>query len=333
MPNATGLQKEQNVAIARQHLTPTIFNSLHRKCSLRLLTGRPVPILPVDLLANSPLGQLAIHSVKKMKNRPWPTLARSLAQSDCSWPVSGVHASLGPIRQMLVQFGRLWSSSGVCTSFLAQLRRLWLCKPVLAQRPPPGPRWTVPPLAGPPPNLNPITTHNNHHHHQQQQQQPPPPPPQPTPHTHTHTHTHTHHQHHHHQSHVSFKVGRVLTRFRAPAASQMVAGRDGGGTGAARRRRERQLRAWQRHGPPPQHTAPTACGGGAERGRGARAARRVTATEASTPGDAAGASGGGGRAASGRGSKGLQGGLQGWCAVAGALRAQRAPPGPPSPPT
>ena len=33
----------------------------------------------------------------------------------------------------------------------------------------------------------------------------------------------------------------------ALAASQMMAGRDEGGIGSARRRRDRQLRAWHRH--------------------------------------------------------------------------------------
>ena len=41
-------------------------------------------------------------------------------------------------------------------------------------------------------------------------------------------------------------------------------------------------------GPPPQRTAPDSCGGGAERGSEGRAARRATATDACTPGDAAG---------------------------------------------
>ena len=46
---------------------------------------------------------------------------------------------------------------------------------------------------------------------------------------------------------TKFKSTFCVTFFGALAASQMMAGRDDGGVGSARRRRDRQLRAWHRH--------------------------------------------------------------------------------------
>ena len=55
-------------------------------------------------------------------------------------------------------------------------------------------------------------------------------------------------QNHHHQLHSCSRLISRSTRLRALAASQMMAGRDeGGGTGSARRRRERRLRSVLRH--------------------------------------------------------------------------------------
>ena len=58
--------------------------------------------------------------------------------------------------------------------------------------------------------------------------------------------SHTHH--HHHKSDSCSRLTSRSTRLCAPAAGQMLAGRDaGGGTGGARRRRERLLRSMLRH--------------------------------------------------------------------------------------
>ena len=117
----------------------------------------------------------------------------------------------------------------------------------------------------------------------------------------------------------------------------MMAGRDVGGVGSARRRRDRQLRAWHRHvkmtvamelATALHHSAQPggACGGGAGRGGGVRGARRPTGTEHSTSGVAAG-SPEGSRAAVGRGShgrlRGCRGSLARRCVGGGARRARR----------
>ena len=70
-------------------------------------------------------------------------------------------------------------------------------------------------------------------------------------HTHVHTralHTYTHHHHHHHHHLRSHFGSRLISRLRALAAGQLMAGRaEGCGTGSARRRRERRLRSMLRH--------------------------------------------------------------------------------------